>query len=138
MVPDQHHIWTVGIVAIIIVEGVVLATIHVPSDFHPRAWVVVVPTLVVVRGHLITASVDSSEQSLMVLEEVWIVRSQCLHPLLHREVVVVLTELKFVDISMRAPRENLEGVFVGPNVLRSIARLRILRPHWGDQCRWSQ
>ena len=132
MVPDQHHIRTVGIVTIIIVEWIVLATIDVSSDFHPWAWVVVVPTLVVVRGHLIAASVDTSKQSLMVLQKIWIVRSQCLHPLLHREVVVVLTELKFVDISMRAPRENLEGVFVGPNVLRSIARLRILCPHWGD------
>ena len=93
MVPDQHHIRTVGIVTIIIVEWIVLATIDVPSDFHPWAWVVVVPTLVVVRGHLIAASVDTSKQSLMVLQKIWIVRSQCLHPLLHREVVVVLTEL---------------------------------------------
>ena len=72
MVSHQHDIGPVSIVPIVSIEVVVFASTHIGGDFHPRAGMVVVPPLIFRRTHLHASCIDSPEETLMVLEELWI------------------------------------------------------------------
>ena len=83
VVSDQHDIWAISVIPIVIIVFIVLATLNITGNLHPWTWVVVVPAFVFSRCHFITTSVYSTEKTFVKLEEFWVVGSQSLHPLFH-------------------------------------------------------